>query len=98
MTTGELSRLERRIGLILRLGVGLSAGLLAVGLVLWLVEAQAAPRLLNAGLIVLMAVPISRILASFADALSRRDRLLAWATGIVLAILAFTIAYSLWVA
>lgn len=96
MTVRELTGLEGAIGRILQLGVAASAVLLTTGLALWLAGANDALRLLNAGLVVLMAVPISRILASFVDALLRRDRLLGWATAIVLLILGLTIAYSLW--
>lgn len=95
MTKEELRGLEAAIGRILRFGVAASAVLLTSGLVLWLSEADNAGAVLNAGLVVLMAVPIARILASFADALVRRDRLLGWATGIVLLVLGLTIAYSL---
>ncbi len=95
MTNDSLSGLERRIGRILRLGVATSTGLLIAGLVLWLAQMPLAPKVLNAGLFVLIAVPISRILASFVDALRRRDHLLSGATAAVLLVLALTIAYSL---
>ena len=95
MSGGGLSRLEDRIGRILRLGVLGSTLVLATGLVLWFTGAAIAGRLLDAGLILLMSIPIARILASFLDSVRRRDRLLSWSTAAVLLILSITIAYSL---
>lgn len=89
-----LSRLETIVGRILRTGVAGSMAFLAAGLIAWAAGSGSAARVLNAGLIVLMAVPVSRIAASFVDAVRRRDRLLASATAIVLAVLALTIVYA----
>jgi uncharacterized membrane protein len=90
----ELSALEDQIGRILRLGVGVSTAVLAMGLALWLTGGPSA-GLLKAGLILLMAIPIARILASFLNSIRRRDRLLSWSTAAVLVVLSVTIAYSL---
>ena len=95
MSEESLSQLERRISRIFKIGVAVSTGLLTLGLVLWFARAAAAPLVLNTGLAVLIAIPISRIVVSFVDALRRRDRLMAGATAAVLLILAATIAYSL---
>jgi uncharacterized membrane protein len=95
MSEESLSQLERRIGRIFKIGVVVSTGLMTMGLVLWFAGAAAAPLVLNTGLAVLIAIPISRIVVSFVDALRRRDRLMAGATATVLVILAATIAYSL---
>ena len=92
--TRPLSPLERRIALILRTGVIASTVTMAAGLVFWFAD-PAAIMLLNAGLIMLMAIPISRIAASLVDAIRRRDWLLTSATACVLVVLASTIAYSL---
>jgi uncharacterized membrane protein len=91
----ELSTLEDRIGRIVRFGVIGSTTVLTIGLVLWFAGAGSAGRMLNAGLILLMMIPIARIFASFLDAVRRRDRLLSWSTAAVLVILSITIAYSL---
>jgi uncharacterized membrane protein len=91
----ELASLEDRIGRILRVGVIGSTTALTIGLVLWFTGAGIAGRLLDAGLILLMMIPIARIFASFLDAVRRRDRLLSWATSAVLVTLSITIAYSL---
>lgn len=87
--------LELRILLILRVGVGVSIGALAIGLALWMAGSAKAEALLSIGLVLLMTIPIARIVASFVDAVRRRDRLLSWATAAVLLILACTITYSL---
>jgi uncharacterized membrane protein len=80
-----LARLERTLGRILVTGVVVSALLLAGGLALWLAHPSAAGlRLLNAGLIVLMATPILRVLVSFAEYVRIRDWIFAGATVIVL--------------
>ena len=92
--TRPLSPLENRIALILRTGVMISMAILGVGLVFWFVN-PAAVTLLNAGLVLLMAIPVSRIVASLVDAIRRRDWLLTAATAGVLIVLASTIAYSL---
>lgn len=95
MSEENLSRLETQIGRLLRVGVVVSATLLSIGLVLTLAGAPVADRLLQMGLVVLMAIPFTRILASFADALRRRDRLLAGSTAVVLLVMALSLVYSL---
>jgi uncharacterized membrane protein len=95
MSDQELSPLERIISRILRAGILASTVCFAAGLALWIAGRPVAVQVLNAGLIVLMAVPIARILMSFVDAVRRRDRLLGSATALVLVILALTVVYSL---
>ena len=82
-----LDRLERAIGGILRAGVALSASALAIGLLLKAAGVAEPTPILNAGLVLLMLIPVTRILVSFVDALYRRDTLLAIATAIVSAVL-----------
>ncbi len=91
----ELSRLEHQIGRVLRVGVVVSALLLAIGLGLSFSGRPSSDMFLKVGLAVLMAVPVTRIVASFVDAVRRRDGLLATSTAIVLLVMAGTIAYSL---
>ena len=91
MTDQALSRLESQIGRLLRIGVAMSASALAAGLIL----CALARDLFLGGLVLLMAIPLARILTSFVDALRRGDRLLSWATGIVLLVMAMTVVYSL---
>jgi len=95
MTQPDFSRLEHRIAGILRIGIAASAICFVVGLVLWTTGRGPAVRVLDAGLVALMCVPISRIGASFVDAVRRRDRLLAWSTALVLVMLALTTVYSM---
>jgi uncharacterized membrane protein len=94
MTERELESLERWIGRLLRGGVAASASILFVGLTLWAAGAREADAVLRAGLLVLIAIPLTRIVASFFDAIRRRDRLLSWSTGLVLVIMVSTILYS----
>ena len=94
MAEEELSRLEHQLGRLLRLGVVLSATALAVGLVMHFVGFAAGELVMRTGLILLMAIPVTRIAASFVDAVRRADRLLAFATAFVLIVMAVTIVYS----
>jgi Protein of unknown function (DUF1634). len=95
MTQPDLSGLERIISRVLRTGVTASTACFAAGLALWIARLPFAVQMLDAGIIVLMAVPVTRILMSFVDAVHRRDRLLGWATAVVLVVLVLTTAYSL---
>lgn len=95
MPEPELSRLEHQIGRVLRIGVALSAGALAVGLVMALAGIDAGNTVMRAGLILLMAIPVTRIVASFVDALRRGDKLLSSATAFVLVVMVLTVIYSL---
>jgi uncharacterized membrane protein len=87
----ELNRLELAIGTILRAGVALSAVAMIAGLGLAMAGSPLAPRVLNGGLVLLMMIPTSRILASLVDAIYRRDTLLAVSTAIVSAVIAWAV-------
>jgi uncharacterized membrane protein len=81
---------------VLVIGVLLSAALLAAGLGLWLASPGAvAHRLLNAGLIALMATPILRVAVSFAEYLRLRDWWFAAVTVVVLLELTITVVVAL---
>jgi uncharacterized membrane protein len=82
-SSSGLARLEGIVGTILRAGVMLSAAAMIAGLVMLQFGWPDAGHVLNAGLIVLMMIPSARILASLIDAIYRRDKLLAFATGYV---------------
>jgi uncharacterized membrane protein len=90
----DLSRLEHQIGRVLRVGVALSAALLALGLVFSVGGLAAGDAIMRGGLLLLMAIPVARILASFIDAVRRGDRLLGTATAFVLVVMALTVVYS----
>jgi uncharacterized membrane protein len=94
MRDPELSRLERQLGGLLRVGVAVSATALALGLVVALSGIGVGDQIMRGGLVLLMAIPITRIAASFVDAVRRGDRLLAGATAFVLVVMALTVVYS----
>jgi Protein of unknown function (DUF1634). len=96
-TPESLERLEHHLGRLLVAGVIASAVLLAAGLALWLTQpaGAAAVWLLNAGLIVLMATPIMRVILSFAEYVRMRDWLFVATTIVVLAELTLTVVVAL---
>lgn len=94
MAESGLSRLEHQLSRLLRIGVLLSGACLAAGLVMHFTGVNVGDAVMRAGLILLMAIPVMRIAASFVDAVRRADRLLAFATAFVLVIMALTIVYS----
>lgn len=78
-------KLERLIGIVLRAGVVISSTCLAVGLLLDLAIGGAlAALLLNAGIVVLLATPLARVVVSTAQYVSQRDWRFAALTFIVL--------------
>jgi uncharacterized membrane protein len=84
-TSAQTARLERIIGQVLRGGVVLSSVCLTAGLVLS--GGGAAPPaavLLNAGIIVLLATPVSRVVVSTVEYVVERDWPFATLTFIVL--------------
>jgi uncharacterized membrane protein len=87
--SGETPRLERWLHVILGVGTAVSAVLLGAGLLLELAGFRGgfAAALTNVGLVILMATPLARVVASVAEYTLARDWLFAWLTGTVLAIL-----------
>jgi uncharacterized membrane protein len=94
MPDPELSRLEHQLGRLLRVGVAVSAAALALGLVCAAGGLDIGDAIMRGGLVLLMAIPITRIVASFIDAVRRGDRLLSSATAFVLVVMALTVVYS----
>jgi uncharacterized membrane protein len=92
----SLNHLERQLGRLLVGGVIVSAVLLAAGLALWLGDPDGAfaVRLLDAGLIALMATPILRVVVSFAEYVRLRDWFFVAMTMLVLAELTLTVAVA----
>ena len=80
------SRMEDAIGLMLRIGVTTSSMCLALGLALSLIGASsaAANLLLTAGLVILMATPVGRVLISVGEYALERDWFFVVMTSIVL--------------
>jgi uncharacterized membrane protein len=83
-------RLEAAVGLVLRIGVAASAVCLAAGLGLSMLPSAVGPAhfLLNAGLIILMATPVGRVVISVGEYALERDWLFVVLTTIVLCELA----------
>ena len=83
---GRAPKMERLIGIVLRAGVTASSVCLAVGLVLSLATSGGALPgfLLNAGIIILLATPVARVIVSTVQYVSERDWAFAALTFIVL--------------
>jgi uncharacterized membrane protein len=82
---GATPRMERIIGVVLRGGVIVSSSCLTAGLLLTLTTGGAAAAfLLNAGIIVLLATPVSRVMVSTIEYVIERDWPFAALTFIVL--------------
>lgn len=97
MSDPRLERLEVILGRVLLAGVLSSSACLAVGLIMWMAGGYpvAANRVLAAGLIVLMATPILRVVVSLVEYLRMRDWLFAATTIVVLAVLMGAVAVAL---
>ena len=78
--------LERLIGIVLRAGVAVSSACLAFGLLLSLATggSAAASLLLNAGILVLLATPLARVIVSTVQYVRERDWAFATLTFVVL--------------
>ena len=81
-----MTRLERSIAFVLRAGVLVSSGCLAVGLALTLagVGGHAADVLLQVGILVLICTPVARVFISTIEYLVEKDWRFATLTAIVL--------------
>ena len=77
-------RLERTIGIVLRVGVTASSIALAAGLILSLLDAPGSHWLLQIGVLTLLATPVTRVLVSIAEYASERDWTFVALTAIVL--------------
>ena len=93
----DLERFETLLGRWLTAGVATSATLLAAGLALWLTRADSpsAGFLLQAGLFVLMATPILRVVVSIVEYIRMRDWFFVATTLAVLSVLTVTVIYAL---
>jgi uncharacterized membrane protein len=84
-TPEQSARLERVIGVVLRGGVLVSSVCLGAGLLLSLSRVEpAASFLLNAGIVVLLATPVSRVIVSTVEYMLERDWTFATLTLVVL--------------
>jgi len=91
----DFDRLESLLTAVMRIGLALSTIVLVAGLIMALAGLAAASDVLNAGIVLLMLIPAARIVVSLIDAALRRDTLLAFATSIVILVLASQIALAL---
>jgi uncharacterized membrane protein len=83
--TAESDRLERTIGIALRAGVTISSICLAIGLLLALMgNAGSADMLLRAGVIILLATPVARVIISIVEYVREHDWTFVVLTAIVL--------------
>lgn len=76
---------------VLKIAIWLAAALLATGLVLWLLERGEALPLLHAGLWVLIAAPITRMLTALVGYIRERDWTFVALSALVLVCLMFPI-------
>ena len=85
-----LKRLERTIGEVLRFGTITSSTMFAIGLVMTVARYQpaAAQLLLVAGLVILLATPVARVVVSVIEYMRERDWTFVTLTLIVLLALA----------
>ncbi len=96
MDLERLERLESVLGRLLGIGVTISTVLLLVGLGLSLAagRAEAGSAFVNAGLIVLMATPIVRVIVSFVEYVREGDWFFAATTFAVLVVLTVTVTVA----
>jgi predicted Abi (CAAX) family protease len=92
-----ISRLELRLGRLLHAGILTSAACLTAGLALWMSGAWPviAGGLLAAGLLILMATPMLRVVVSLVAYARMRDWFFVGTTLMVLVVLVVTVALSL---
>jgi hypothetical protein len=92
-----ISRLEVRLGHLLHAGILTAATCLAAGLALWMSGAwpAVASGLLAAGLVILMATPMLRVVVSLVAYARMRDWFFVVTTLIVFVVLVVTVSLSL---
>jgi uncharacterized membrane protein len=93
--TFDVVAFERLIAKLMQVGGRICAVCLVSGLVLWMIGGSALGwRLLQAGLIVLMAMPALRICLTIVESFRMKDRLFLAATVTVALILGATLLYA----
>lgn len=93
----SLAELEARLRQVFVAGLAASAASLALGLIMYFAspDGREASWLLNAGLLILMATPLLRVVVSIVEYLRMRDWLFVGLTLAVLAQLMVTMIYAL---
>jgi len=96
MSDETIDRLEIQLGRLLQIGVLTSAACLTLGLALWMADAAAGPAntLLTAGLVMLMATPILRVIVSLVEYVRMRDWFFVATTVIVFGVLLVTVTLA----
>jgi uncharacterized membrane protein len=96
-TPESLARLEQYLGRLFAIGLSLSAAALVCGLALFLFLPEAPSRtwFLNAGLVILMATPILRVVVSVIEYVKMGDWFFVVATIVVLLELSVTMIFAL---
>jgi uncharacterized membrane protein len=96
-TLDAMGRLEQRLGALLRAGVTASAVVLIAGLAIWMIQPDRplSAGLLQAGLFMLMATPMIRVVVSLAGYVRMRDWLFVATTAAVLVELGLSVASAL---
>jgi uncharacterized membrane protein len=91
-------RLEAMIGEVLRFGTIASSTLLAIGLAMTLARyrSELARLLLEAGLIILIATPATRVVVSVIEYIRERDWMFVVLTLVVLLALAGSVVAAFW--
>ena len=94
MTPDEM---EERLGRILGLGTTFSTMMFAAGLALWLIVdgRPFVDGLLNAGIVVLIVTPVTRVAASTVIYIVQRDWHMVLMTGLVLLSLALSVVVAM---
>jgi uncharacterized membrane protein len=94
--TDSLAVLETRLGRLFITGLTISASALAIGLVVYLLSpnSPAAILLLTAGLVILMATPLFRVLVSIVEYIRLGDWFFVTTTLVVLVELSVTMIYA----
>jgi uncharacterized membrane protein len=97
MKQAQLDRLEHALGRILLIGSLVSTAILALGLGMALVApaSAAGPAVIRAGLLVLLATPVARVVASVFEYASDRDWLFAALTFVVLSIILGSLLFGI---
>lgn len=97
MSAQAEGRHEAFAGRLLGAGVVVSAACLGAGLAMWMagLAAGTADALLTAGLLLLMATPVLRVVVTVAEALRARDWPLAVSSAAVLLVMAATVITAL---
>lgn len=93
----DAGRFEKLLGRVLQVGSIASTALLTVGLALSLVapDADATSTFLDAGLVVLMATPVARVIVSVVEYANERDWTFVALTATVLLVLAGSLVVAI---